>query len=287
MTVFGMAVRHAVGITAMSDVQLISKMAKLLDVLLEVETPSLKEISVAAGIPISTTSRLLTSMQQVGFVGRDEHTKLYRLGPRFLRLAASTPRRRDIAAVLRPSLETLCQRTGEDVALAELQGRIAVFIDRVDGHHALKLIDVINKPEILYVGAFRKVLLAFQTREWIDDYIASTPFARFTPQAISTAKQMWAEIRKVREQGYAVSFGERLADAAGVAAPIFDHNGSIRAAVQIAGPISRINKRTVRRFTMPVLEAAKNATEALAGHWPQTSKSRIAYGRSPNGVHSR
>lgn len=257
----------------MSDVQLISKMAKLLDVLLEVETPSLKEISIAAGIPISTTSRLLSSMQQVGFVGREEHTKLYRLGPRFLRLAASTPRRRDIAAVLRPSLEMLCRQTGEDVALAELQGRIAVFIDRVDGHHALKLIDVINKPEILYVGAFRKVLLAFQTQEWIDEYIASTPFVRFTPQTISTAKRMREEIRRVREQGYAVSFGERLADAAGVAAPVFDHNGDIRAAVQIAGPISRINEDTAKRFTTPILGAAMSATEALAGHWPVYGKS--------------
>lgn len=252
----------------MSEVQLVSKIARILDTIHEVELPTLKAISLAADLPVSTTSRLLGSMQQVGLIERNELTKVYGLGPLFLRLTASKRRRRDIAAILHPLLESLCEETGEDAALSALQGQIAVIIDRVEGHHALKIIDKLSKPELLYVGAFRKVLLSFQSDDWIHQYISATPFVRFTPQTITSGRRLWEEIRKIRSQGYATSFGERIPEAAGVAAAVFDHEGNIRAAVQIAGPLARIKGSTVQTFIRPVVETAEKATTALAGSWP-------------------
>lgn len=252
----------------MSEVQLVSKIAKILDTIIELEPPTLKAISIAADLPVSTASRLLGSMQQVGLIERNELTKIYSLGPHFLRLAASMRRRRDIAGILHPVLEILCQETGEDAALSALQGQVAVIIDRVDGQQALKIIDKLTKPEVLYVGAFRKVLLSFQSDDWIRQYISATPFTRFSPQTISSERRLWEEIRKIRSLGYATSFGERIPEAAGVAAGVFDHEGHIRAAVQIAGPLARINAKTVKDFIGPVVEAASKATASLAGSWP-------------------
>ena len=66
------------------------------------------------------------------------------------------------------------------------------------------------------------------------------------------------KLSRIRKHGYATSFGERIADAAGIAAPVFDHAGHFRAAIQLAGPVTRINKRTAKGFIPAVLLAAES-----------------------------
>lgn len=258
------------------DVQVIARIGSILDAIGESEAASLKELSLATNLAVSTTSRLLSSLQQEGFVERDHATKQYRIGRRFLRLAASSRPRRDIASILHPFIEQLSALTGEDSGLAELQGNFATFIDRVEGNHALRIIDVIGRPEPLYVGAFRKVLLAFQPMPWIKSYIRSVTFEKFTPNTISNIKDLLAEIDWIKKHGYATSFGEKLPDAAGIAAPIYDHRGQIRAAIQVAGPITRINKRTAKRYIESVRLMADQATQTLSGRPASNGKTPMA-----------
>ena len=253
------------------DVQVIARIGSILDAIAESKAASLKELSIASGLAVSTTSRLLNSLQREGFVERDHATKRYWMGRRFLRFAAGSRPRRDIVSVLHPCVEELSAVTREDTGLAELQDHHAVFIDRVDGMHALRIIDVIGRPEPLYVGAFRKVLLAFQPDDWIEKYVRTLKFTKFTPSTISNAKELLAEIGRIRKQGYATSFGEKIADAAGISAPIFDHTGQFRAAIQLAGPIARINKRTAKGFIAAVRSAAERATQTLSGRSPSVA----------------
>ena len=247
------------------DIQVVSRVGALLDVLGQQSTASLKELSIATHLPLSTAARLLNSLSREGFVERDYVTKKYWLGRRFLRFVASARPPGDIASVLHPLLQQLCEDTGEDVGLAELQGHYAVFIDRVESSHPLRIIDVISRPEPLYCGAFRKILLACQPDPWIEEYIASVEFVSYTETTIAGPEPLWAEIRKIRAGGFATSFGERLPDAAGIAAPVFDHANKIRAAIQIAGPAGRINDTTAPGYISAAVQAAQTATRMLSG----------------------
>lgn len=253
------------------DVKVISRVAAILKAMVEDGASSLKDLSLTANLPVSTASRLLSSMQQVGFVERDPLTKEFCLGPNFLRMAALVEPRRDIASVLRPCLEELAAATAEDAGLAELVGDTALIIDRVDGTHPLKIIDKLNKPELLYVGAFRKVLLAWQEPKWIDDYISRTPFETYTENTIRDEKSLRAELTKIRERGYAVSLGERIADGGGIAAPVFGPTGKIRAAVQIAGPLARVNDQTIGQLSEHVVDVSLKCTACLGGTAPSTN----------------
>lgn len=247
------------------DVQVVSRVAGILSALSVCDSASLVEVSAACGLAVSTTSRLLDSLEREGFVERDYVSKKYCLGSRLLGFAAGVRPRKDIASVLHSVLEELSQQTGEDTGLAELQGSQAVIIDRVEGTHVLRIIDVINRPEPLYCGAFRKALLAFQSDAWIKDYIHRTEFIAYTEATIPNEAQLWKEIARIRRQGVAESFGERLSDASGAAAPIFDHAGNIRAVIQIAGPKTRINAETVDFYTSAVKSAGVAATRQLSG----------------------
>lgn len=247
------------------DVRVIERIAQILKRINESETISMKELADACGLAISTTSRLLDSLENVHYVERDPYTKRYRIGNGLLHLAGTNRQRRELLPTLRPALEWLTAETGEDSGLSELRTVHAVIVDEVHGPHPLKIIYLIGTPEPLYCGAFRKVLLAYQDDQWISQYIASIEFQRFTPQTITSIPELWKEIDLIRTQGYATSYGEVLPDGAGVAAPIFDHTGKIRASIQVVFPTSRATQEHVANLIPKVVEAGERGTAMLGG----------------------
>ena len=66
-------------------------------------------------------------------------------------------------------------------------------------------------------------------------------------------REMAAE---VRAKGYCTAVGDRLAEVAGISAPVFAADGQIAAAVTLTMPAHRYDER----FVKPVLEAARQLT---------------------------
>src|SRR5205085_1958036 len=153
------------------NIQVIDRAVRILDVVSQSGGATLSSIGAKASLPLSTVSRILESLAAHALVERDEDGRMYRLGRRLLTLSSGVRQQSaDLIRLGRPLLEQLAVRSGEDVGLSRLQGAHAVIVDRVDGPSHLKIIDVLAKPEPLYCGAFRKVLLAHQSPEWIDKY---------------------------------------------------------------------------------------------------------------------
>lgn len=244
---------------------MVERVRVLLDTLSERGSCSLKEMSAASGIAISTSSRLLGSLEHHGFVERERETKRYQIGRTLFRLIATSKPRKHLTSTIHPILQWLVKETGEDAGLAELHGTHAVIIDRVEGGYPLKIIDIIGKPEPLNCGAFRKVLLSFQDDAWIDSYMRTLTFEKFTPRTITSASKLWREIERIRKRGYATSYGERLRDAGGIAAPVFDFTGNIKAAIQIVLPAIRLTPSATKQYIGAVVRAGQEATALLSG----------------------
>ena len=247
------------------DVRVVERIKALLDLLSKRGSCSLKDLSGESGLAVSTTSRLLDSLEHNGFVERDRETKRYQLGRTLFQLTATSKPRRSLTATVHPVLEWLSEQTGEDSGLAELHGTHAVIIDRVEGGNPLKIIDVIAKPEPLNCGAFRKILLAYQDDAWIDGYVGTLVFKKYTPKTITSVAGLRREIALIRKVGYATSYGERLRDAGGIAAPVFDSTGSIKASIQIVMPAMRMSPSATRKYIGAVVRAAQEATALLSG----------------------
>jgi DNA-binding IclR family transcriptional regulator len=174
----------------------------------------------------------------------------------------NNPRLLDVA---RPILERLSIESQEDAGISVLQGTHAVILDRVEGPHPLKIVEAMRQPIPLYCGAFRKVLLAYQPSPWIDEYIRSTKLIRFTARTIVSKSSLRHELQTIRERGYASSYGEFLADSAGVAAPVFGPRDEIQAALFIWGPYSRMNERAETRLANIMIHAAAEVTKLGRG----------------------
>jgi DNA-binding IclR family transcriptional regulator len=257
------------------DIQVVGRAVRILELLSENGGITLTSLSTKAELPVSTVSRILHSLMFHGFAEVDPVTRSYRLGSRLLFLSARANPRRELIELARPALKRLADESHEDVGLSVLQGTHAVIIDRVEGPEPLKIMEVLGQSVPLYCGAFSKVLLAFQDREFIDKYLASTRLVRFTPTTITSKKVLREELRTIRKLGHAHSFGEYFPDGAGTAAAVFGFRDEILAAVFLSGPRSRITRDRALSLARLVARAAQDVTRQLRGERPVTGRGSV------------
>jgi DNA-binding IclR family transcriptional regulator len=246
--------------------KLVHRIVSVLEIIAENKRPpNLSSLSTQSQLPISTVSRILDSLMLHGLVEQDKLHRTYSIGPRFFYLASHYNTNQQIITAARPALEWLSQESKEDTGLSMLYGAYAIIVDRVYGPQPLKIISSITEVVPLYCGAFRKVLLAYQEPDFIRRYLEETNFVRFTRDTINSKNALKKELQSIRRKGYAVSFGEYLPDAAGVAAPVFGMQDRIEFAIFIVGPRIRLTKEEITRLAKLVVGTSEYITKHIRG----------------------
>ena len=92
----------------------------------------------------------------------------------------------------------------------------------------------------LIFGSSSKVIVAFSPPEVLAALLKTAPFDEPKPQSLKKRSDFMREIEKVRKQGYAISVGERVADAFGISVPVFNGEDELIGALAIGGPVSRL-----------------------------------------------
>lgn len=219
----------------------------------------LTEIAQRVGLHKSTVHRLLATLEQNGFVVRDEATEKYRLGLRILELSAHA-RAGDPAVVLLGEMERLRDQLGETVSLYVRDRKDRVRIQAVQSEQAVRRVAPVGARLPLTVGASSKVLLAFGDPGERDALLADVSWP--TPKDRDAYVEQLQEIAAL---GYATSFEEREAGAAAISAPIFDRSGKLYAALSVSGPSNRLTADVMRERAPAVIEAARRMGMLLGG----------------------
>jgi DNA-binding IclR family transcriptional regulator len=114
------------------------------------------------------------------------------------------------------------------------------------------------------------MLLAFQDPGWVDAYLRSVPLEPLTPRTITDVRELRHRLEMIRREGLAVSIGEAVPGAAGVAAPIFNPDGSVTAGLLIAAPVERFEGE------LPELKRLlREATTRVAGITQELTKEKV------------
>lgn len=183
----------------------------------------LEEMARAVSSAKPTVHRALASLRRAGFASQDGYGR-YVLGDEFLRLAfAHHEARPDHVRVL-PVLRRLCERYGETVHYATLDGRSVVYRSKLDpASGAVRLSSVVGGRNPAHTTAVGKLLLSAElrtveaVREWVGDRPLSTP----TERSVATAEQLHAELVRVREHGYGTDDQENEPGVACLAVPAY------------------------------------------------------------------
>lgn len=212
----------------------------------------LTEISTQIGLHKSTVHRLLTTLEEKGFVTRDDVTEKYSLGLKIWELSQHLSQDDDPAVLLQHQMELLRDQLGETVSLYLRDGMERLRIAAVQSNQAIRRVAPVGARLPLYVGASSKVLVAYAEEAIQNVVMLSSEFPA------SLDREEYAnQLHEIRKQGFATSYEEREPGAAAVSAPIFDRDGKIVAALSISGPVSRLTQEKLLELGEPIVNAAR------------------------------
>jgi DNA-binding IclR family transcriptional regulator len=214
------------------------------------------------GIAKSTAHRLAATLLAAGLLEQDRATGKYQLGIALFRLGALVRRRMDVFKEARPYLYELREKTNETVHLAILDGTEIMYVLNLESTHAIRMRSDIGVRKPAYCTAEGQAILAYQPQEVVDQVIAAGLAPR-TPQTITSADRFVKALAVVRQRGCAIENEESEPGMVCIAAPIRDDTGTAVAALGIAGPISRLSKKSVAAFIPHVVAITEQVSARL------------------------
>ncbi|MEZ3160696.1 IclR family transcriptional regulator [Microbacterium sp. BWT-B31] len=215
----------------------------------------LSDAATALGVSTSTAHRLLAMLQSFDFVRQEEEVRTYVLGPVFLDLGLSAVRNMDVRAIARPILSELAVRLDQTVHLAVLEGLNVRYVLGAEGQSQLRVADRTGELLPAHTSAMGRALLADMSNERLDKILA-----QLVEQRVD-AKQLQTELDQIREIGYALNF--RHDDVTSMAMTVHDPDGATIAAINAAGPSSRMSKQDRKLIARQLHAAAAEIEEAL------------------------
>ncbi|MCA1452663.1 IclR family transcriptional regulator [Bradyrhizobium sp. BRP22] len=204
------------------------------------EPMSLAELSRHTGMYKSTLLRLMTSLQEFGYLVQLPEGR-YHLGPTPFRLGAIYQRANNLHDRVIPVLRQLVAAGTESPSFhVRHDGKRRLCVFRIDSQHST--LDRVEAGMLLPLdrGAAGRVILAFD----------------------GESGEVYDPIRK---GAIAVSFGERDPDCAGIACPVFGPNGKLVGALSLSGPKPRFTKENIKTMSSLLSQAASRLTRSLGG----------------------
>ena len=236
-------------------------------------TPALQvaEIAEILDLPRSTTYRYIAALRSHGLIESDPEKGGYRLGSRILDLAASM-QRTSLHDLALPHMERISRETGETVILCGLRENVGVCIEKVEGHHALRVSYELGDTYPLHASATGKAIFAYLDGSEQRRVIDAIGLPRFTDTTITNPRALREELAKIRKNGYAESYGESIAGTRGLAVPIFSRTGHVSASIGISAPEHRVEGANRTGMIKLLLTAAETLTRGLQVSGAKNSK---------------
>ena len=244
--------------------QTLNRIVAILDCFsLETTELGVREIARMVSLSSSAVGRLLAAMKGMGVLSQNPETKAYSMGARVLTWAGVYTSTLDVRNRALAAISELHRMTRETISLYILEGNERVCVERLESPQNVRIIARLGRRLPLHAGAAGKVMLAFLSPKRQADFFRTAELYPLTMQTIVNRQQLMIELQKIRAQGCAVSYGEWIDDAAGVAAPILDQNGEVVAALTISGPILRFNSEKVSQYCQEVKRVAAQISESM------------------------
>jgi IclR family KDG regulon transcriptional repressor len=217
-------------------VQVVSRALDLIEQLSQSPKPmGLTELSKSVELSKSTVSRLLATLQSRGYVEKVEPNGKYTLGPKLISLVSCHIGSLELQTEARPYLSLLASDLNLTTHLGILDGNEVIYIEKLDRFPTKQLYSQIGYRVPAYCSSLGKCLLARYSGEELERIMGGTRFQTYTARTIPTLEALKEQLRRIRDQGWAMDDQEYTVGHMCVGAPIYDYRGEIIAAVSASG----------------------------------------------------
>jgi IclR family transcriptional regulator, pca regulon regulatory protein len=193
------------------------------------------------------------------------------LTPRILDLGFTYLSTIDVANIAQPVMEEITNTLHESCSAAVLDGPEVVYVARVQAKRIMSINLVVGSRLPAHATSMGKVLLAHLPPQSLEAYLANAPFEALTKRTVTTAAELRRHLALVRQRGWAFADQESEVGIRTVAAPLFNHNNQVDAALNVSGHAARVSMEELKRKYLPVLlDGARRISRALGATVPST-----------------
>jgi IclR family transcriptional regulator, KDG regulon repressor len=222
-----------------------------------------REVARMANISPSTAGRLMAGMKESGILQQNPVSRAYSPGSKVLAWSSVYMAQLNIRTVALPFMEEVRRTTGETVTLYILDGNDRLCVERMESQHSIRMVTRVGNKLPLYAGSAGKAILAYMPAAWQVEYLRTVALKPLTSQTYSDPVVLQKELEKIRQDGFAASFGEWILEASGVAAPIFGPDGVVLGALSISGPSARFTAQLMGEYGAEVRRVTRTISKVM------------------------
>ena len=192
---------------------------------------SLSEISRGTGLSLTTTHRIVGDLVEWRALERGEDGR-YQVGLRLFETASLSPRGLPLREIALPFMEDLYEATHENVQLAVREALEVVYVERLTGRDAVRVLTRVGGRFALHATGVGLVLLA-NAPGAVQEQVLGGALRGWTDLTVTDPARLRAVLADVRAHGVAVSDRQVTDDALSVACPIHDRHDTVVAALSV------------------------------------------------------
>ena len=238
-----------------------------------------KQVAGSSRLPVSTVHRFLANLVTAGFLSCDSDGT-YHLGIACFAIGQAAAGQLDIRRLSLPYLRELNQLTRETIHLTVRHGLSAVYVEKLDSSEPLRIHSRIGASVPLYCTAVGKVMLAYMPQDERDRILPQLEVKRLTANTVGNLQELKTELYRVRKNGYACDLEEHEMHIRCVAAPIWDHTGSVHSSLSITAPLVRMPVTRLRQLAPLIQAAGLQVSRELGYQLPGDAAARALLGKS-------
>ena len=226
---------------------------------------TLSELAQMSGFTTSTVQRLTHTLCLLGYLRQHPRTRAYVLSSKMLEFGHSVLAANEVREIAEPHLRRLNQESKETVNLMELEGDEIVYVSRFPSTHPVSVNLHVGSRLPAFCSAAGRAILAHLAPERAHAILARRR-AAMTKYTVTDLKSLNAILERTRRDMFVINDQEAYLGDISVAAPIFDRDGQVSSAINIAVPSSRWTVARVKKELAPMLlERARRISRDIEG----------------------
>jgi DNA-binding IclR family transcriptional regulator len=243
----------------------IQRAVDVLNLFKEHQKLSFTDMQQLLGFNKSTLFRVLSTLCSNKYLSKDEIGR-YELGINLFILGIRISREYQLKNVAAPFMKQLSEQLDLTVHLGILDGTAVVIIEKTDPHRNIRMVSRIGSTVPVHCTGQGKTLLAFSSRETIEEIIDAQGLERYTPNTIITADGLFKELETIRRRGYAIDNSEHEKNIRCIAVPVLNEAEQIEAALSITGTILDFPDEQTMHSTAEVLKEVRDEIRGKLGY---------------------
>ncbi|AZP03932.1 IclR family transcriptional regulator [Jeotgalibaca ciconiae] len=211
----------------------------------------------------STVSKILSTLELIGYVYRNPKNKTFQLGSGLVKYANQYLNDLTISKIAYPYLKELHARLDETVHLSIREGDEILYMNKLESTRPIVVTTSrigFSKP--MYASAMGKAILAECTAEELEGYFSRVEMRSFTPYTIVDPEVLKEELKEIRQNGYAFDNSEEQIEVFCIGTTL-SVDSTNYGAFSVSMPSYRRTPELEKKVVQAILQTKRNIIQEL------------------------